>query len=158
SPTTSTLSDSVYSALVQKARGRPGPVHALHVGDTYREPLLAARAESQRTGDHPRLHNYAPVQGEPPFLDAVADRLERRSGIRVARERIQIVSGGTLGFSAVCTALLDPGDEVIVLAPFWPLIRGIIAMRGAVPVEVPFWAGAGERELDSERILERAIT
>lgn len=158
SPSAATLSDSVYSALVLKARGRPGPIHPLHVGDTYREPLLEARAEAQRSEDHPRLHNYAPVQGEPALLAAVAEHLERRAGVAVDRERIQIVGGATVGFSVVVSALFDPGDEVIVPSPFWPLIRGIIAVRGAVPVQVPFWTRLAEPGFDAEAALEAAVT
>jgi len=61
SASVSTLSDRVYGALVDEARKRPGPIHALNVGDTYLEPMPAARAEAQLCADNPRLHNYAPV-------------------------------------------------------------------------------------------------
>src|SRR3989304_3862811 len=63
--TSSSLSDRVYSPLAERARSLPGPIYPLHVGDTWLEPLPAARAEAQRTEDHPRLHNYSPVPGEP---------------------------------------------------------------------------------------------
>src|SRR5262245_13697356 len=102
SPTASTLSDSVFSALVQKARKKPGPRHPRHAGDTYLDPLPAARAEAQRSADHTRLRNYAPVQGEPALLDAVVARLARRSGQperAIDRERVQIVGGATVGCS-----------------------------------------------------------
>jgi N-succinyldiaminopimelate aminotransferase len=157
SPAASSLSDSVYSQLVVKARGRPGPVHPLHVGDTYREPLFEARAEAQRTADHPRLHNYAPVQGEAAFLDAIVEHLARR-GLPIDRENVQVTSGATTGFSVICSGLLDPGDEVVVLAPFWPLVRGIIAARGARAVELPFWDRLGAPGFDVEAAVEGAIT
>lgn len=157
SPTTATLSDSVYSALVARARGHPGPVHALQVGDTWLEPPECARAEAQRTADHPRLHAYAPVQGEPALLDAIQARLLARDGERVEREDVQVMLGATAGLSVVVDALLDPGDEVILLAPFWPLIRGIVASRGAVPVEVPFFDRLGAAGFDPEAAVARAI-
>jgi len=131
SPTTATLADTVFSPLAAKAKGRE--VFPLHVGDTFLEPMAEARAEAQRTGDAPGLHRYAPVQGAPELLDAI----EAFHGGRIPRERIQVMSGATAGLSVVVNALLDPGDEVLLPSPFWPLIRGIVAARGAVPVEIP---------------------
>lgn len=157
SPTTATLSDSVYSALAARARSLPGPVFALQVGDTWRDPPECARAEAQRTADHPRLHAYAPVQGEPALLDAIEARLLARDGERVEREDLQVMLGATGGLSIVVDALLDPGDEVVILAPYWPLIRGIVASRGAVPVEVPFFDRLGKPGFDPEAAVARAI-
>jgi N-succinyldiaminopimelate aminotransferase len=58
----------------------------------------------------------------------------------------------------VVNVLLDPGDEVILPAPFWPLIRGIISARGAVAVEVPFYPQLRSPGFDLERAIEDAIT
>ncbi len=156
SPSASTLSDSVFSQLVAKARALPGPIHPLHVGDTYREPLAAAQAEAQRTADHPRLHNYAPVQGEPALLDAIEERLATRGG-PVDRETIQVTCGATSGVSVWAAGLLDPGDEVVILAPFWPLVRGIVAGRGARAIELPFWDRLGDPGFDVEAAIEGAV-
>ena len=117
-----------------------------------------ARAEEQRTADHPRLHNYAPVQGEPALLDAIVADVARRNGIALDRERIQVVAGATSGFSVLSAALLDPGDEVILLSPFWPLIRGIVASRGAVPIEVPFWTRLDDPAFDAEAAIDAVVT
>lgn len=157
SPTAATLSDSVYSALAEKARARPGRVFALQVGDTWLEPPPFARAEAQRGEDHPRLHNYSPVQGEPALLEGIQLRLRARWGERVERDAIQVMLGATGGLSVVVDTLLDPGDEVIVLAPYWPLIRGIVASRGAVPVEVPFFDRLGSPGFDPEAAVARAV-
>jgi N-succinyldiaminopimelate aminotransferase len=157
SPTAATLSDRVYSALAEKARARPGPTFALQVGDTYLDPPACARAETWRAADRPRLHNYSPVQGEPELLDAIVARLRSRWGAEVPREDVQVVVGATAGLAVVIDTLLDPGDEVIVLAPYWPLIRGIVASRGAVPVEVPFFDRLGAPGFDPEAAVARAI-
>jgi N-succinyldiaminopimelate aminotransferase len=169
-PTADSLSDRVYGSLVAEARlragrdggdpqtpGPAGPIHALNVGDTYLEPLPAARAEAQKSAGHPRLHNYAPVQGEAALLDAIVARVRRTRGIDLDREGIQVMPGATAGFTVVCATLLDPGDEVVVLAPFWPLIRGIIASRGATPVEVPFHDRVDAPGFDAEAVIEAAV-
>ncbi|MFW5875127.1 MAG: pyridoxal phosphate-dependent aminotransferase [Myxococcota bacterium] len=158
SPTTATLSEAVFAPLAAKAGPGNRPVHPLHVGDTWREPLEAARAEAQRAADHPKLHNYAPVQGEPALRDAIADTLRARTAPAPPAEQIQVVPGATAGLSVVCNALLDPGDEVLLPAPFWPLIRGIVAARGARAVQVPFFDRVDAPGFDPERALERAVT
>lgn len=156
--TTRTLSLGVFSQLAARARAMQaagGVVYPLHVGDTWMEPPLVARAESQLTSEHPGLHQYAPVQGAPALLDAIERRLARL-GRAVPRARLQVVNGATSGLSIVAEALLDPGDEVLLPAPFWPLIRGIVAKRGAVPVQVPLWDRLDA--LDLEATLEAAVT
>ena len=158
SDSTTTLTSSVYSDLAKRARAREGVVHALHVGDTYLEPIEGARAEAQRAADHPRLHNYAPVQGVPALLDAIVDRLSARAGRPIDRESVQVMAGATSGLSIVSRTLLDPGDEVLLPSPFWPLIRGIIASRGAIPVQVPFYDRLGDPAFDPEKVLEEAVT
>lgn len=152
------LSDRIFSRLAALAKARGGKIHPLHVGDTYLEPLEAAMAETQRTKDQPRLHNYAPVQGEPMLLDAIERHLSRRAGRSVDRELIQVTSGATAGLSVVGEALLDPGDEVILPSPYWPLIRGIIEKRGARAVEVPLFDRVTDSDLDVEAALEAAVT
>lgn len=156
-PSSSGLSDQVFSALVARARALGKPVHPLHVGDTYRDPLPMAQAEAIRSADHPRLHNYAPVQGEPVLLDAVRARLRHKGGVEVVAENVQIMSGATAGLSVVCQTLLAPGDEVIVPSPYWPLIRGIVSSRGGVVREVPLFCRLDEAGLDVEAELERAV-
>lgn len=157
SGTTATLSDAVYSSLAAKARAHAGPVYALQVGDTWLEPPELARAEAQRAKDHPGLHAYSPVQGEPVLLEAIQARLLARDGERVERDDIQVMLGATAGLAVVIDTLFDPGDEVIVLAPYWPLIRGMIASRGVAPVEVPFFDRLGRPDFDPEAAVARAI-
>jgi N-succinyldiaminopimelate aminotransferase len=152
------LSDRVYGALVDDARHRPGPIHFLNVGDTYLDPLPEARAEAQRVELHQRLHNYAPVNGEPVLIDRIVEHVSRRHGVALERDAVQVMAGATGGFTVVANALFEPGDEVVVLAPFWPLIRGIVRSRGAIPVELSFYDRLASEEFDVEGALEACIT
>jgi N-succinyldiaminopimelate aminotransferase len=157
-PSAEGLSDQVFGQLVARSQAHGGKFYPLHVGDTYLEPLPAARAEAQRTSDRARLHNYAPVQGEPELLDAIIAKVQRRSGVQLARECVQVMAGATGGLGVICGALLEPGDEVLLPAPFWPLIRGAIKLRGARAVEVPFYTELNEPGFDPVQALERAVT
>lgn len=152
------VSPRVYSALAKRARANSARIYPLHVGDTYRDPILAARAESQRTEDHPGLHHYAPVHGEPALIDSFIAFVERRHGETLDRERVQVMAGTTAGLSVVCHVLLEPGDEVLLPSPFWPLSRGIIATKGAVPVQIPFYTRLDEPGFDAEALLEASVT
>jgi len=152
------LSDRVFGKLVQKSQDSARPAHPLHVGDTYLDPLPAAQAEAQKTADRPRLHNYAPVQGEPELLDAILAKVRRRSDVTLERANVQVMSGATGGLGVICSALLEPGDELLLPAPFWPLIRGAVRLRGAIPVEVPFFTRLAEPGFDPIAALEAAIT
>jgi N-succinyldiaminopimelate aminotransferase len=152
------LSDRVYSALAARARGAAGPVHPLHVGDTWRDPPPAARCEALRLEEHPRLYGYAPIQGEPALLEAVRARLRARHGLAVDPEDLQIMPGATTGLAVVLSALLDPGDELLLPSPFWPLIRGMTTARGCGVAEVPFFTRLDEPGFDPEAALERAVT
>ncbi|MFO0750714.1 MAG: pyridoxal phosphate-dependent aminotransferase [Myxococcota bacterium] len=153
--TTASLSAGVFSGLTARLKNHPGPIYPLHVGDTWREPYVGARADEQHG---PLIHTYAPVQGEPRLLAAMAARVLARTGVSLDPEAACVVSGATSGLSVVVQAVLDPGDEVLLPAPYWPLIRGIIASRGARPVEVPLWDRLGDPDFDPEGALEAAVT
>jgi len=129
------VSSRVYSTLAERARATNAKVYPLHVGDTYREPIAAAMAEHQSSAEHPGLHKYAPVQGEPRLIDAIIKYVEGRHGESLERERVQVMSGATAGLS-----------------------RGIIATKGAMPVEVPFYTRLEEPGFDAEAALEAAVS
>jgi N-succinyldiaminopimelate aminotransferase len=152
------LSDQVFGQLIQRSQSRKGLVYPLHVGDTYLDPIPEAQAEAQRSSHYSRLHNYSPVQGEPELLDAILDKLKRRHGVTLARDNVQVMSGATSGLGVLACALLQAGDEVLLPAPFWPLIRGAVKLRGATPVEVPFYTELGKPHADPVAMLERAVT
>ena len=119
---------------------------------------MAARAEAQKSDEHPGLHRYAPVRGEPALIDAFIEYVAKRHEATLDRDRIQVMSGATAGLSIVCQVLLEPGDEVLLPSPFWPLSRGIVATKGATPVEVPFYTRLDEPGFDPEAALEAAVT
>ncbi|MET0384583.1 MAG: pyridoxal phosphate-dependent aminotransferase [Polyangiales bacterium] len=154
------LSDRVFGQLVQRAGSGPRStrVHPLHVGDTYLEPLDLARAEAQLTAGRERLHNYSPVQGEPELLAAIRNKVQRRSGVTLQTEHIQVMAGATGALGVIANSLLEPGDEVIIPSPFWPLIRGVVRARGAVAVEVPLFTRLDEPSFDPVAAIEAAIT
>jgi len=157
SQATQGLTSRVYTGLLDLAKNHAPEVFALNVGDTFMLPPEAARAESLRTADLPQLHNYAEVRGEPVLLKAIEADLRARDR-PVPADRIQVTAGATSGLDLICRTLLSPGDEVIVLAPFWPLIRGVVSASGATAVELPFFTELGKADFDLEAALASVVT
>ena len=133
------IPEDVYSPLADRVAAHPGPLVPLHVGDTWLEPPEVARAEALRSELHPGLHRYADTRGLPELVDALVDKLRERNGIPCERDEVLVTAGATGALAAAVGSFAGPGDEVLILAPFWPLIRGIVTCLGAVPVEVPFY-------------------
>lgn len=132
---------SVYSSLAERLARHAGETYPLHVGDTWMEPPEGCRMEDFDTARHPGLHRYAPVHGLPALLDAIVERERANTGLAVERADVLVTAGATGGLGAVAGALLDPGDEVLILAPYWPLIEGIVRSFHGRPVAVPVLAG-----------------
>jgi len=150
----------VYSPVADRLAGVTGPVYPLHVGDTWLPPFDGARMEDLREADLAGLHRYGPTDGLPELCDAITAKVRARNH-PCEPGQVLVTAGATSGLSCTVAALADPGEEVLVLAPFWPLIRGIVASHGAVPVEVPFFdraftSGAAVTAVESAR-TERTV-
>jgi aspartate/methionine/tyrosine aminotransferase len=133
------IGSAVFSPLAHRVASLPGPVFPLHVGDTWLEPFPGGRMEDLRTGDHPGMHRYADTRGVPALVDALVEKLRTRNGIPAERESVLVTAGATGALACALAAVVDPGEEVLILAPFWPLIRGIVQVCRGRPVEVPFY-------------------
>ncbi len=157
SPIAAAIKGSVYSSVLHRLAARDGEIYPLHVGDTYLEPPEGCRMEDFTVSAHPGLHRYAPPQGLPALVGAVVERLRARTGVPLERENVFVAGGATSGLASVVGAIVSPGDEVLILAPHWPLIEGHVRMAGGVPVDVPFF-GAAESAGTAAAIVESALT
>lgn len=121
-------------AKAMKADGRP--VIGFGAGepdfptpDYIVEAAVAAARE-------PRFHRYTPAGGLPELKKAIAEKTERDSGYKVDPAQILVTNGGKQAIYEAFAALLDPGDEVIVIAPYWTTYPESIKLAGGVPVYV----------------------
>ncbi len=129
----------------------------LHVGDTFLEPFEGARMESLREADYPGLHRYCDTRGLPALVDAIVQKLREKNALACERENVLVTAGATSGLGCAVSAIADPGEEVLILAPFWPLIRGAVTAQRATPVEVPFFDRVGSLG-EALAAIERALT
>ncbi|WP_407738390.1 pyridoxal phosphate-dependent aminotransferase [Hyalangium sp.] len=154
------MSGSVYSALTAKLEHMGGEVYPLYVGDTWLEPPEGCRMEDLREAEHPGLHRYSPVQGHPALLDTIVEHVRAHVGMPTERSQVLVTTGATGGLGAMVGALLKPGEEVLLLAPYWPLIAGIVQAFHGVPVAVPFLGlGSAEELVEAvrARLTERTV-
>lgn len=138
-PETKAMPDAVYSPFADRIAESEGPIYPLHVGDTWRDPFVGARSEDILSADHSRLHAYGNTRGLPELVARVVEKLRKRNDLDHTPEEILVTAGATGGLATLAGATLSPGDEILILAPFWPLIRGIAQSFRAIPVEVPFY-------------------
>jgi N-succinyldiaminopimelate aminotransferase len=150
------LGGAPFSPLAERARAAAGRVYPLHVGDTWMEPCQAARFDGLRAEERPGLYRYCETAGIPPLVDALVERLRAHNRLPVERDGVLVTAGATSGLACAVSALADPGDEVLILAPFWPLIRGIVRSQRAVPVEVPFFDRTASPD-DAVRAVEERL-
>jgi aspartate/methionine/tyrosine aminotransferase len=154
SPSVAEITGAVYSRLARTLAQATGPVYPLHVGDTWMEPPEGCRMEDLRVDEYPGMHRYTAPQGLPTLLAAIATRVEDRSGAATIPDDVLIAAGGTGALGAAVGALVTPGEEVLVLAPYWPLIAGIVRSFHGLPVPVPFFGHAAS-PAEAVEIVER---
>lgn len=116
-----------------------GEVFPFHIGETWLLPTKVLD-EALHSADDRTLHRYGHPQGLASLRAAIAAQSELALQ-QVTPDDIIVTHGATHGLHLVCQALLDPGDEVLVLSPHWPLFNNMVHTAGAVPVEVPFRCG-----------------
>ncbi len=139
SPAVVAMPGAVYSPFAERVPTHVGPIFPLHVGDTWLAPFEGGRMEDLAQAVHPGMHRYTAPQGLPELVDAVVEKVRTRNELPCERDAVLVTGGATAGLSCAIGTLLEPGDEVLILAPFWPLIRGIVQSWRGVPVEVPFY-------------------
>ena len=106
------------------------------------EHIIAAAAEACR---QPRFHHYTPTAGIPELRQAVAEKTSRDLGVPVSAAQVLITNGAKQAVWNSFAALLDPGDEVLLTAPFWVTYPEAIKLAGGVPVPVPTDEASGFR-------------
>jgi aspartate aminotransferase len=84
----------------------------------------------------PANHRYTPTGGIPALREAIAAKTKRDSGLEVAASQVLVTNGGKQAVSNAFAVLCDPGDEVIVLAPYWTTYPESIQLAGGTPVYV----------------------
>lgn len=86
---------------------------------------------------------YTPVDGSRLLKEAIVAKLERDNGLRYSPEQVLVSTGAKQSCYNACLALLDPGDEAIVVAPYWVSYPDMVRLAEAEPVIVATSAERG---------------
>jgi len=136
-----------------------GDLVPLQIGDTCLPPPEAARFAAEH--DEPSLYRYGPTAGLAALRSAIADRMRALRGFTEidAEKNVLVGCGGTHALACVARSILDPGDDVLLCAPYWPLSHGIIQGTGARAIEVSFTDRLyRDPSLDAGKLLEECAT
>ncbi|MEV4317663.1 pyridoxal phosphate-dependent aminotransferase [Actinocrispum sp. NPDC049592] len=121
-------------AKALKAAGRPVIGFAAGEPDfPTPEPIVQAAIAA---ASDPKNHRYTPAAGLPELRDVIAAKTRRDSGYDVQASQVIVTNGGKQAVYQAFATLLDPGDEVLLPAPYWTTYPEAITLAGGVPVPV----------------------
>lgn len=152
------LAPSATLAMSQKSsemKAQGIDVINMSVGEPdFMTPDFVKEAGKQAIDDN--YSKYSPVPGYPALRKAIAEKLKRENGLDYAASEIIVGTGGKQGVCNTILALVNPGDEVIIPAPYWVSYPQMVKLAGGVPVIVP--AGIGQDFKITAAQLEAAVT
>ena len=155
SPTLSRMALAVHPSPTMAAAAapcsHPDPVD-LTVGEPFAAPPTQVREAAAKAAldDHAR---YGPAAGLPMLRELVAQDLTRRDGVARDLNHVIITPGGKAAIFDALRCVLNPGDQVVIFAPYWPTFLDQITWAGGVPRIVIH----GEDHLPSMEDLESAL-
>ncbi|HJX79942.1 pyridoxal phosphate-dependent aminotransferase [Glutamicibacter sp.] len=121
-------------AKALKAAGRP--VIGFGAGEPdFPTPDYIVQAAVEAAKD-PKNHRYSPAAGLPELREAIAEKTLRHSGYELSGSQVLVTNGGKQAVYNTFAALLDPGDEVIIPAPYWTTYPESVQLAGGVPVSI----------------------
>jgi aspartate/methionine/tyrosine aminotransferase len=91
----------------------------------------------------PAMHRYTPTPGLPALRQAIADKTLRDAGVSVQAAQVLVTNGGKQAVYEAFATLLDPGDEVLLPAPYWTTYPESIRLAGGKPFVVHTTAASG---------------
>ncbi|NLS09020.1 pyridoxal phosphate-dependent aminotransferase [Nesterenkonia sp. MY13] len=115
--------------------------------------IVEAAVEAARD---PKNHKYTPAAGLPELREAIAEKTTRDSNYAVEASQVLVTNGGKQAVYAALATLVDPGDEVIVPAPYWTTYPEAIKLAGGSMVDV--FAGPDQDFKVTLEQLEAAVT
>jgi len=135
------------------------PLVGLHIGDTHLAPPAAARHASLAVElDVEYMYRYGATAGMPELRAELAAHVTQERGVpALTADNILTGVGGTHALFCVAKAVLDPGDDVIAFAPYWPLAHGIFTSVGANVVELPVSQLAYEGKLNDLSAMMESV-
>ncbi|MES2865451.1 pyridoxal phosphate-dependent aminotransferase [Microbacterium sp. KRD172] len=141
-------------AKALKAEGKPVISYAAGEPD-FATPKFVVDAAAEALAD-PANYRYTPAAGLPALREAIAAKTLRDSGLEISPSQVIVTNGGKQSVYQAFQTVLNPGDEVLLPAPYWTTYPEAIALADGIPVEV--FAGADQDYKVTVEQLEAART
>jgi|TARA_Y100001947_G_scaffold158346_1_gene171171 aspartate aminotransferase len=141
-------------AKALQAAGRPVISYAAGEPD-FATPQFVVDAAAKALKDAKNFR-YTPAAGLPDLREAIAEKTRRDSGLEVAASQVIVTNGGKQAVYQAFQAVVNPGDEVLLPAPYWTTYPEAIQLADGIPVEV--FAGADQDYKVTVEQLEAART
>lgn len=137
--------------LARKAEIGEDKVFDFSIGNpSVPAPALVGRTIAELAAEDPvALHGYSPAPGLVQVRQAIADSIARRFDINASADRIYLTAGAAASLAIAVAAITEPGDEVIVIAPYFPEYKVWIETAGCTCVEVPARTSDFQLDLDA---------
>ena len=133
------LSESATLAMARMSRELKAQGHdviALSLGEPdFDTPDFVKEAAIEAVDNN--FSHYTPVPGLAELRKAITEKLKRDNGLEYTPEQIVASTGAKQSIANVCMSLLNPGDEVLLPAPYWVSYFEIIKLAEGTPVEIP---------------------
>jgi aspartate/methionine/tyrosine aminotransferase len=131
----------IIPAVAELIEAHPGTI-SLGQGMVGYGPPPLARERVEALWDDPESHKYQAVAGLPELRSVLAEKVRAENGFAVGREHFLLVTAGSnMAFLQALLAIADPGDEVVLLAPFYFNHEMAVGLADCHPVVVPVGEG-----------------
>ena len=127
---------SIFARLREHLARFPGDVIPLQIGDTHLAPASSLGEIPWAELGATDLYAYGAPAGWAPLVEAIVAKARAKNRLVIDEHGVQIACGATHALSCAVQALCDHDEELILLTPHWPLIKGMAIGHGVVPVEV----------------------
>ncbi len=134
----SQVSPSLTLAIAAKAKSMKAEgidVCSFSAGEPDFDSPAHVKAAAKKALDEGKT-KYGPAAGEPKLRQAIADKLQRENNLNYQAENIIVTNGGKHSLFNLMQALIEPGDEVIIPAPYWVSYPEMVKLVGGNPVIV----------------------
>jgi aminotransferase len=113
--------------------------HVISLGQAvpFFPPPASALTAARDAIDSPDVNRYVTDPGLPSLRGVLAQRLSDTLGASIDRDDLLVTAGANHAFTLVVTTLIDPGDEVVLPAPYFTNHQMAVAAAGATPIEAP---------------------
>jgi aspartate/methionine/tyrosine aminotransferase len=153
------ITGSIFEKFQAKMAAHGDDLVKLHIGDTYLPPNYPLPIDPEILERHSDFNRYCDTFGIAPLRAALAEKLVTDNQLQAEPGNVLVTSGASNALSAAVMSLVEPGEDVMILTPAWPVFFGMVPMAGGRKIEVPCYSRLFEEpETDIFSYLESFLT